>query len=411
MRRWDFADQNQEIDRTEKQEVGNLTNCENRGEMPANKNGGMRRHARWWMAMFLVLSLGIFTACGGNGQSSSEASSEVVEATSEESVEAVSSSVEASVSSEEVSSEESSEVVEEPKGPTSPLNGLEATEEQLNRRVVAVSIDNEEPARWQSGLDKAEIVYEYKIEGASTRYLAMYLIEDPEMIGPIRSARPYFVDRVMEWDAIFAHVGGSGDGLQDIKDYGIASIDGTKMDYPYFENWDVGKRRPHVHYTTAADIREKARRFEYRNDPPKQGYQFSETPMTAGENATEVKFKFFNTETSGFVYDASTGLYERYKDGELQLEEQTGKPLQVANVIGQYASQNIYDGLHRHYDHVGTGEGVLIRDGKYVPITWEKKDRKSLTRYYNLDGTEIVLKPGQTWVQMIDDADDFTVVR
>ncbi len=103
--------------------------------------------------------------------------------------------------------EENTEIII--KGIPSPLSGIYADEEKINRRVVAVMFDNHPKARWQAGLKDAEIVYEFPVEAPYTRYLGLFLINDPESIGPIRSSRPYFVTKVLEYDAVYVRVGGS----------------------------------------------------------------------------------------------------------------------------------------------------------------------------------------------------------
>ena len=84
----------------------------------------------------------------------------------------------------------------------SPLTGQEYTEE-LPARPLVVSIDNVGDAIPQSWLSKADIVYEFPVEGRQTRLNAIYYGEFPEEFGPIRSTRPYFVDLTREYKAIF----------------------------------------------------------------------------------------------------------------------------------------------------------------------------------------------------------------
>ena len=89
----------------------------------------------------------------------------------------------------------------------SPFTGLETTEDTLRRRPFAVMLDNHFDAIPQSGLNQSDMIYEFKAEGEFTRYMAIFQSQSPSVIGPIRSARPYFVDTAKEYNAIYAHWG------------------------------------------------------------------------------------------------------------------------------------------------------------------------------------------------------------
>ena len=119
-------------------------------------------------------------------------------------------------------------------GIPSPLSGIYAEEHLVNRRVVGVMFDNHPNARWQSGLKDAEIIYEFQVEAPYTRYLGLYLINQPDSIGPIRSSRPYFVTKIYEYDAVYARVWGSEQAKSDIINLKIADIDGLSSSNKVF---------------------------------------------------------------------------------------------------------------------------------------------------------------------------------
>ena len=107
----------------------------------------------------------------------------------------------------------------------SALNGKYYREEQLKARPISVIYDNHPSARWQAGITKADIVYECEVEYPYTRYMAVFQTGYPEHIGPIRSARSYFIRYASEYDSVYVHVGGSEEALALIRDNGIADID------------------------------------------------------------------------------------------------------------------------------------------------------------------------------------------
>jgi hypothetical protein len=123
-----------------------------------------------------------------------------------------------------------------------PLNGKKYTvDDQLrweSEHPIAVMIENHPEARPQSGLSKADVVYEVVAEGGITRFMGLFLCEEPpQFVGPVRSARTYYLDWLSEYNAFYAHVGGANtdgkaDALQQIKDYGIKDFDGISGDRP-----------------------------------------------------------------------------------------------------------------------------------------------------------------------------------
>ena len=146
---------------------------------------------------------------------------------------------------EEKIEEETEEKVKIKEGIPSPLSGIYAPEVKINRRPVAIMFDNHPRARWQSGLSQAEIVYEFLVEAPYTRYMGLFLINEPESIGPIRSSRPYFVTTLLEYDPIYVRVGGSPQAKKDIIQLKIADIDGlSSSNKVLWKNKNVNKSSP-----------------------------------------------------------------------------------------------------------------------------------------------------------------------
>ena len=109
------------------------------------------------------------------------------------------------------------EAIEEQEPPEEEVNTPEIVEvsedekwvELPRKRNLVVIIDNDINARPQAGLEQADLVYELPIEGGTTRFMAVFSRFEPELIGPIRSARDYNIDIAKEYDSIFVHAGGS----------------------------------------------------------------------------------------------------------------------------------------------------------------------------------------------------------
>ncbi len=294
----------------------------------------------------------------------------------------------------------------DPRKVVSPLDGMKYYPEELERRVVAVSLDNHPEARWQSGLKDAEIVYEFQVEYPYTRYLAIFLAKEPKLIGPVRSARPYIIYYAMENDAIFVHVGGSEDAFSEIKRLRTAEIDGLYSG-AMWRYYDTGKYAPHNMYTTLKSIRDEAERKGFRAESTFEAYSFNEKKILLSEKHTVMKSESINitynkNNTTDYTYDVEEKLYLRSKDGEKHIDELDGIQLKTENIIALEAPKSVLDNAGRLYlASVGKGKGIYFTEGEAVEISWEKGSEKDRTKFY-VGNEELVLNPGNTWIQIVD---------
>lgn len=346
----------------------------------------MRKNYKW-LILVLILVL-LLPAC----KKKEEEVEEVLEVIVEETPEPI---------------EEEAEVVEEEveEKPGSLLSGVEVGEDERELPIVGIMLDNHPNARWQAGLREAEVVYEIRVEGNFTRYLAMYQVGDPKVIGPIRSARTPFVNRILEYGAIYVHYGGSPAGLQDVADFKVSSIDGMAVGEPvYYRNHSVGKEAPHNAYSSMEEIRAYGERRGFPEKTEFEGYNFySEKTLPGEKEALSFTINIMSGNTTAYVYQEEEGFYHRYKDGELHIDENDKEPLEVTNVIIQYADGILVDDRGRvNLDDVGQGEGLIFSQGHYADISWEKKDRSSPTLFYDDEGEPLKLNVGQTFIQVVD---------
>lgn len=296
--------------------------------------------------------------------------------------------------------EEPNEVEKE--GIPSPLSGIYGDEDKVNRRVVGVMFDNHPRARWQSGLKDAEIVYEFQVEGPYTRYLGFYLLNEPENLGPIRSARPYFITKVLEFDSLYVRVGGSEAAKADIRNLGIADIDGLSSSSKVF--WRKShKKMPHNLYTSMDIIRETARERSYRERGEDTKFLFYEEDVDLdGDLAEKIRINYNNENNTEYIYNREERLYFRYKDGERHIDEDDDSFINGKNVIIQKVNTKTIDKEGRlAMDLIGKGEGLYFSNGIKKDIKWVKDSRKGKTIYYDDNGEEIYLNPGVTWIQIV----------
>ncbi len=294
-------------------------------------------------------------------------------------------------------------VVEIPDGIRSPLSGLYGDEELVNGRIMTIVFDNHPAARWQAGLKYAEVVYEFQVEAPYTRYVGLYLINAPESIGPVRSARPYLVEIAQEFDGIFVHVGGSEQAKKDVRTYNIAEIDGLTSPASVF--WrNSSKKAPNNLYTNMEVLRESAENKKFRESSEYEGYVFAEDDFTyTGEKAEIIEIKYNSTNSTKYEYDKDKMNYIRYKDGKHHIDELDESNIIANNIIIQETTTRVLDNLGRiEVKTIGSGEGTFITKGVALPIKWVKESRDKRTYYYDLEGNEIKLSPGVTWIQVIN---------
>lgn len=312
----------------------------------------------------------------------------------------------------EVDKEEIEEEID-PNKVLSPLDGLRYYPEELSKRPVAVSIDNHHRARWQAGISQAEIVYEVEVEHPFTRYLCIFLAHEPEMIGPVRSARPYMIYYALENDGIFVHVGGSEDAFSEIKRLKVADVDGLYSGAMWRYN-DTGKYAPHNVYTTLESIRNEAKAYGYRDEGNFEGYLFNEKDVKLSENfettpSKEVNIVYNYYNTTDYIFNEENNLYLRFKDDEEHIDELDKKQLTAKNIIAVETSKSILDNEGRLFlGTIGKGKGIYITNGESIPIIWEKTSEKDRLKFYSGD-EELMLNPGNTWIQVVNSLENITL--
>jgi len=284
----------------------------------------------------------------------------------------------------------------------SPLTGLYIDKESLNSRPIAVMIDNYYKARPQAGLSEADVIYEILAEGNITRYLAIIYTSKPETIGPVRSARPYFINKALEYDPLYVHVGGSPQALEDVRKLGMADVDALRSGSNIF--WrKKHKPIPNNMYTNYEAIKKEAKRRGYRENGNFDTLSFNEEDIDIeGKDVKIIKFPYRKNYVSEFRYDEDDALYYRYINSRPHKDEVSDIHLSAKNIIVQYTYDKVIDSEGRlEIDFIGEGKGLYITNGKAMEVIWKKRNRRDLTRFYDKEGNEIFLNPGIIWHQVV----------
>lgn len=322
----------------------------------------------------------------------------------------------------------------EPKTEICPLDGDMHTKKAKAawelRRPLAVMVENHIESRPQSGLTAADIVYEAVAEGGITRFMAVYLCNLSDVqVGPVRSARTYFLDWASEYDPLYAHVGGANtpgpaNALGQIIDYKIKSLNQFGIGFPTY--WRDYQRlgRPvateHTMYSTTQKLWEVGAkrnltatdstgvRWDARFEP----WKFKED--SAGGSVSKIEVTFWQSKTDYKVewnYDSSCNCYKR-KNAEVdQMDLNNNKQLSPKNVVirmmVESAANDGYEGnVHRLYKNKGTGKALILQDGKVIKGSWVKKDRLSREKFFDENGAEIRFNKGQIFLQTVPEGSE-----
>ena len=274
-------------------------------------------------------------------------------------------------------------------------------------RPIAVMIDNHKGAWPQAGLNKTYLVYEIIVEGGETRLMALFKGQDVDTIGPVRSSRHYFLDYVMENDAIYAHYGWSPKAKNDISSLGINNINGIYYGKPTF--WRISaKKAPHNAMTSTKTILDAAKKKGYKTTTDATSvlnYSSEEIELKDGKSAKEVKIPHSYMQNVTYKYDEKTGRYTRYARGVLQKDYTTGKSITTKNIIIMFANNSqLQDGTtkdRQDLHNIGTFDGYYITNGKYIKIKCKKENRRSKTIYTNASTGEVLeVNDGNTWINI-----------
>jgi hypothetical protein len=280
----------------------------------------------------------------------------------------------------------------------------------ISQRPFCAMIDNEGSRPLpQGGLNKAQIIYEIIVEGGATRLMPIFWNSAPEMIGPVRSARDYFIDYAVEYDAIYVHFGGSPAAYKYIKKLKWNDIDGiTNRDGGIF--WDItkeGSKNWQDTYTSSDKIGSQITKLNYRKTTTKKpvfSYGNQEFDLTNSQQAATVTIRYTKDYSCGFIFDPITKKYLRFRKGKPQMERTTNQQLTAKNIIIENVKNTSVAGDDKGRQEladIGKGDGWFITNGKAIKIKWAKASRQAKTKYTDETGKDIVLNQGQTWIQIV----------
>lgn len=326
-----------------------------------------------------------------------------------------------------------------PRDQVCPLNGVMFTKQEetiwAGRRPLAVMIENSEEARPQSGLSRADVVYEALAEGWITRLMGVFYCNTPMeniTFAPVRSARTYFVDWVSEYDSLYAHVGGANrngenaektdvraDAIGQIYRYGIKDLDQMGIGYPDCyrnpDRLDHPVATEHTMVCFSDNLYKIGEKRGWTNvDEEKISWDKNFTPWTFKDDVKEeargtvssLKLVFsqgYDKYDVGWLYDKTTNSYKRFNGGVAHLDLETKQQLTAKNIVVQLTKLTgpVDENVHFLYTTIGSGKALIFQDGKSIVGKWSKKSRISRTQFFDSNGKEIEFTRGLIWIELI----------
>ncbi|KKK34190.1 lipoprotein YerB [Mesobacillus campisalis] len=279
-----------------------------------------------------------------------------------------------------------------------PLTGV-GTKTEAEQRAVAVIVNNHPQARPQSGLHKADIVYEVLAEGDVTRFLAIYESEQPEKVGPVRSAREYFIELAKGYDSLFVAHGYSPEAKELLASGYIDELNGIQYDGSLFKRADF-RKAPHNSYITFDNIEKGAGQKGYKMDPAPAPLPFRENDQPQGKKSEAVMISYGNPAFDvQYEYDQKQGKYHRYSDGEESIDLESKEPVLLDNILIVEMNHKVLDDAGRRSIGLSSGgRGYLLQKGVMNEVQWENVNGRILPF---IDGKQAGFVPGKTWINIV----------
>lgn len=302
-------------------------------------------------------------------------------------------------------SDKTDDVVQEEPVFRNPLSGIGIYEEIKDLQLFGVMIDNHEDAWPQSGIEQAYVVIEAPVEAGITRFLAFFSeAQSVDEIGPIRSARPYFLDWNDEFDALFAHVGGSDAALDKIATGGTFDLNQYWHGDVFWR--DSSQFAPYNVYTSTTLLSSYVAGLEVEGVTPELLYgtwMFKE-PVGSEGIPVDLHIDFWApVYTVDWMYDVESRRYKREQAGKPHVSA-SGIQIEADNVVVVITQIDVVDVVgRRKVKTIGEGKAFVLQDGVMIEATWRKPSATERLRFYLDTGEEIKMNAGVTWIEVIPD--------
>jgi hypothetical protein len=291
-----------------------------------------------------------------------------------------------------------------------PLTGRLVTPDVAARRPIAVMIDDLRPARPQSGFGAASVVWQAPAEGGIPRYMLVFQDREPGSVGPVRSARYYYIAWAAEWHSVFAHVGGSPQAMSTLAAQGQGQLVYNADEFRWggiFFHRIKERAAPHNAYTDGDLLRKMADRIGAKDELQPAAWRFApDAPLDARPYGGLIRV-VYPANTITYRYDRATNTYPRSVTGEAaQIDAATGQRVAPSNVVVMLMSFGPLNDGHPNKHRleakvVGSGKAWISTNGRTIVGTWKKASLTAPTQFFDADGNPVTLTAGQTFIQVM----------
>ena len=283
----------------------------------------------------------------------------------------------------------------------SPLTGnLVETEAATTQAVTGVMIENSPDARPQSGIKNSGVVFEAIAEGGITRFLVLYQQEKPQTVGPVRSVRLYYVDWLAAFNASVAHIGGSYEALQEVRNGSYRDIDQFFNSKYYRRASD--RAAPHNVYTSFKDLDALNASKGYTTSSF-TGFTRTDSEALPTPTAKSIDVKISSaTFNSHYDYNTTTNTYDRSQGGAPHTDREDGRVSPRVVIVMKVPQQRVLeDGWREQITTIGSGQAYIFQDGDVKQVTWKKTGKTAQITFTDTDGKDVPLARGQTWITAV----------
>jgi len=287
-----------------------------------------------------------------------------------------------------------------------PLDGKLVSAAEQKPQLSAVMIENLTDSRPPSGLDKASVVYEALAEGGITRFMAIFTPDQSiKEIGPVRSARPYYVSYAQAYYPFYVHAGGSPQALSILAQSSTKVIDFNQFSNGQYFVRDRTRFAPHNLYTSSDKLTFAIRDKKKPNASDPTAWNFQEEPsIDVRPLVTKdivINYSSLNYRVT-YTYDRVLNQYSR-KHGTKAHVTRDGKQIVTNNVVVMYVQTGLYPNETQRLKMttVGSGKAIVFNNGAATVGTWKKTSDSSREQFYDADGKLIPLNSGITWISVV----------
>lgn len=323
-----------------------------------------------------------------------------------------------------------------PKTEACPLSGALYSKPQKEwwekHRPIGIMVENHEESRPQSGLSSADVIYEAVAEGSITRFLAVFYCQDAGVVGPVRSARTYFLDWISEYGdyPLYAHVGGANtpgpaNALGQIEDYGWLAYNDLSqfsLGYPTFKKIEQPNGREvateHTVFSSTDELWKVAVARKLTNvnkdgeswDVKFVAYSFKDDALASDRPQSQSihleQWEGFKQYAIDWAYDKKSNVYKRNSAGVAHIDHNNNKQLTAKNIVAlkmieRHANDGYENNVHLLYRTKGLGKANIFMDGRETIGTWRKDSRTARTLLFDNEGAPIKFNKGTTWFEIL----------